>query len=77
MPWPPGNEPETDPRLQAIATASRELMAKRDEWLGGADGKKRTLTRLLQRPPRLARPGPPQAGRSRLCRLWLDPGHER
>ena len=51
LPWPPGQEPESDLRLQAIATVSRELVAKRDEWLGGTDGKKRTLTRLYNARP--------------------------
>jgi hypothetical protein len=54
MPWPPGQEPTTDPRCAAIAAAARELVAKRDAWLAGsdpADKKPRTLTRLYNERP--------------------------
>lgn len=51
MPWPSGQEPKNDLRLQAIADASRELVAKRDEWLCGAAGKERILTRLYNERP--------------------------
>ncbi len=33
FPWPPGQEPQDDPRVQAIAQAARELVEKRDRWL--------------------------------------------
>ncbi len=33
FPWPPGQEPAGDPRVEAIAAAARELVAKRDAWL--------------------------------------------
>ena len=33
FPWPPGKEPQDDPRVQAIAQAARELVEKRDRWL--------------------------------------------
>jgi hypothetical protein len=33
FPWPPGGEPAGDPRVEAIAAAARELVAKRDAWL--------------------------------------------
>ena len=39
-PWPPGREPADDPRVQAIAAAAADLVAKRDAWLGTAVGAK-------------------------------------
>jgi hypothetical protein len=33
FPWPPGQEPQDDPLVQAIAQAARDLAAKRDAWL--------------------------------------------
>jgi hypothetical protein len=33
FPWPPRHEPAGDPRVEAIAAAARELVAKRDAWL--------------------------------------------
>ena len=36
FPWPPGREPMDDPRVQAIAAAAAELVAKRDAWLNPA-----------------------------------------
>jgi type II restriction/modification system DNA methylase subunit YeeA len=51
FPWPPGEEPTGDPRVDAIAEAARELVGKRQAWLNplGAtekELKKRTLTNL-------------------------------
>jgi hypothetical protein len=51
LPWPPGREPTDDPRHEAIASAARELVTKRDAWLNPAGAsttelKKRTLTNL-------------------------------
>jgi len=51
LPWPPGEEPTDDPRVQAIAAAAKELVEKRDRWLNPegaseAELKKRTLTNL-------------------------------
>jgi len=60
FPWPPGMEPTSDPRVQAIAAAAHDLVAKRDAWLnppGATESelKKRTLTNLYnQRPTWLA-----------------------
>lgn len=60
FPWPPGQEPQGDPRVEAIATAAQRLVELRDRWLNpeGADAaelKKRTLTNLYnQRPTWLA-----------------------
>jgi len=60
FPWPPGDEPVDDPRVQAIAAAAKDLVEKRDRWLNpeGASEcelKKRTLTNLYnQRPTWLA-----------------------
>ena len=58
FPWPPGTEPaeDEDPRVKAIATASRELVGLREAWLNprGAseqDLKSRTLTKLYNNPP--------------------------
>jgi type II restriction/modification system DNA methylase subunit YeeA len=60
FPWSPGQEPAGEPRVEAIAEAARELVAKRDAWLNPegateADLKRRTLTNLYnQRPTWLA-----------------------
>ncbi len=56
FPWPPGKEPQDDPRVQAVAEAARELVALRDAWLnppGLPEGelKKRTLTNLYNQRP--------------------------
>ena len=63
FPWPPGQEPADDPRIQAIAEAAQELVQFRDAWLNPpgaseAELKKRTLTNLYNQ-----RPG------------WLDNAH--
>ena len=58
FPWPPGSEPsETeDPRVKAVADASRQLVRLRDAWMNpqGAsvvDMKDRTLTKLYNSRP--------------------------
>jgi type II restriction/modification system DNA methylase subunit YeeA len=56
FPWPPGQEPSDDARVQAIASAARELVEKRDRWLNPegaseAELKKRTLTNLYNARP--------------------------
>ena len=56
FPFPPGQEPPDDPRVQAIAAAARALVEKRDHWLNpeGAEAgelKKRTLTNLYNQRP--------------------------
>ncbi|MDP9316554.1 MAG: class I SAM-dependent DNA methyltransferase, partial [Chloroflexota bacterium] len=33
FPWPPGKEPQDDPRVEAIAAAARELVRRRELWL--------------------------------------------
>jgi type II restriction/modification system DNA methylase subunit YeeA len=65
FPWPPGQEPQDDPRVQAIAEAARDLVAQRDAWLNppGLEEKelaKRTLTNLYNQRPE-----------------WLDAAHKR
>jgi hypothetical protein len=50
LPWPPGEEPEGDARIEAIAEAARRLDELRLNWLNpeGApekELKKRTLTK--------------------------------
>ncbi|MFZ1475376.1 MAG: type IIL restriction-modification enzyme MmeI, partial [Anaerolineae bacterium] len=65
LPWPPGQEPVDDGRVQAIAAAAQELVRLRDAWLnppgaGEAELKKRTLTNLYN-----ARP------------TWLDHAHRK
>jgi hypothetical protein len=65
FPWPPGQEPVADPRVQAIAQAAKELVEKRDNWLNppgatAADLKKRTLTNLYNQRP-----------------TWLDLAHQK
>lgn len=64
-PWPPGQEPTDDPRVQAIAAAARRLNEMREAWLNPPDApeaelKKRTLTNLYN-----ARP------------TWLDLTHKK
>ncbi|MBE2235397.1 MAG: class I SAM-dependent DNA methyltransferase [Anaerolinea sp.] len=65
FPWPPGQEPVGDARVEAIAAAARELVRLRDAWLNPPDAseaelKKRTLTNLYN-----ARP------------TWLDHAHRQ
>jgi hypothetical protein len=65
FPWPPGKEPQDDPRVQAITEAARDLVAKRGAWLnppGAAEAelKKRTLTNLYNQRP-----------------TWLDLAHRK
>jgi hypothetical protein len=71
FPWPPGQEPADDPRVEAISQAARELVQLRDAWLnpagasdagatGGSPSNKRTLTNLYN-----ARP------------TWLDNAHRK
>jgi type II restriction/modification system DNA methylase subunit YeeA len=65
MPWPPGDEPEDDSRIETIAEAARRLDELRRNWLNPegaseAELKKRTLTNLYN-----ARPS------------WLESAHER
>ena len=61
FPWPPGREPADAPRVQAIAAAARDLVAKRDAHPHCA----------LQRAASLARPGAPSAGSGRARRVRL------
>lgn len=56
FPWPPGHEPQNEPRVEAIAAATRELVAQRDGWLSGEGTpalliEKRTLTALYNMRP--------------------------
>lgn len=56
LPWPPGQEPIDDPRVQAIGEAARELNQLRENWLNPPDAsdavlKKRTLTNLYNERP--------------------------
>lgn len=65
FPWPPGQEPQDDHHVQAIAEAARELVQLRDNWLNPpgipeADLKKRTLTNLYNQRP-----------------TWLDNAHKK
>jgi SAM-dependent methyltransferase len=65
FPWAPGKEPKSDPEVQAISQAAKELVEQRDRWqnaegLSEAEKKKRTLTNLYN-----ARP------------TWLDLAHKR
>ncbi len=62
-PWPPGEEPEGDPRAEEIAKAARRLDELRRNWLDPegateAELKKRTLTKLYNERP-----------------TWLDNAH--
>jgi len=65
FPWPPGKEPVNDPRVEAIAQAARELVAKRAAWLNPpgvseSELRRRTLTNLYNERP-----------------TWLDLAHRR
>ncbi len=56
FPWPPGEEPLGDLRVEAIAVAARDLVEKRQAWLSPPDAtekelKKRTLTNLYNEYP--------------------------
>jgi len=56
FPWPPREEPTSEPIYKAIAIAARDLVDKRDAWLNPADAsatdlKKRTLTNLYNQNP--------------------------
>ena len=56
LPWPPGEEPEGDARVEAIAEAARRLDGLRRNWLdpeeaSAADLKKRKLTNLYNDRP--------------------------
>ena len=56
FPWPPGDEPTDDPRVESIADAARVLVLQRDRWLNPegaseAELKKRTLTQLYNARP--------------------------
>ena len=56
LPWPPGEEPGGDPRVEAIAQAARVLDERRRNWLdpegaSEAELKKRTLTNLYNERP--------------------------
>lgn len=65
FPWPPGQEPKDDSRVEAIARAARELVEKRNRWLSpeGAtekELKQRTTTNLYNERP-----------------TWLDLAHRK
>ena len=56
FPWPPGQEPLSDPKPEAVAEVSRELHRLRDGWLNppgasAADLEERTLTNLYNQFP--------------------------
>ena len=76
FPWSPGREPADDPRVQAIAAAAADLVAKRDAWLnpGRRIGRRAQAAhphRALQRAAGVARSGAPGAGRGRARRVRL------
>jgi type II restriction/modification system DNA methylase subunit YeeA len=65
FPYPPGKEDQSDPKVQAIAEAARELVRLRDEWLSGKGVpdlplNQRTLTNLYNKRPD-----------------WLDQAHKQ
>lgn len=47
FPWPPGQEPQDDPRVQAIAATAKDLVEKRDRWLNPPEW---TKTEVLEFP---------------------------
>ena len=76
FPWPPGREPADDPRVQAIAAAAADLVAKRDAWLNPTGASEAELQAAhphqpLQRAAGVARPGAPGARRGRARRVRL------
>lgn len=63
FPWPPGEEPKSDAKVQAIASAAEDLINKRNAWLNPenateAELRRRTLTNLYNQRP-----------------AWLDAAH--
>ena len=57
FPWPPSREPKDDPRVVAIASAAKELIRNREEWLNPAGAASdvltdRTLINLYEERPR-------------------------
>jgi hypothetical protein len=65
LPWPPGEEPGGDSRIEAIAVAARRLDELRRNWLNPegaseAELKKHTLTNLYNQRP-----------------TWLENAHAR
>ncbi len=65
FPWRPGEEPQEDPRVHAIADAARDLTAQRKAWLNPPglsenELQKRTLTNLYNQRPD-----------------WLDAAHKK
>jgi len=57
FPWPPGKEPQDDPRVAAVTAAAKELDDLRNRWLNPAEDigesglRKRTLTNLYNERP--------------------------
>ena len=47
FPWPPGEEPEGDPHVEAVAEAARELNELRENWLNPPEY---TVTEVLEFP---------------------------
>ena len=65
FPYPPNAEPTDEPKMHVIATAARELVQKRNNWLNPdgaspAELKQRTLTNLYNERP-----------------TWLDMAHRK
>lgn len=65
FPWPPGQEPQDNPCVQAIALAANELVEMRNAWLnppGASEAEltRRTLTNLYNQQP-----------------TWLQQAHEK
>ncbi|MFZ1040249.1 MAG: type IIL restriction-modification enzyme MmeI [Anaerolineales bacterium] len=65
FPWAPSKEPKDDPRVKAIAQATKDLVEQRErrlnaEGLSEAEKKKRTLTNLYNQRP-----------------TWLDLAHKQ
>lgn len=57
FPWPLGQEPTDELRVEAIAAAAHDLVAMRDKWLNppsmsSSEAKNRTLTNLYNTRPR-------------------------
>ena len=53
FPWAPGREPQSDPRVGAIAQAARELVEQRERWLAPTPSALSTQTSEVSQPDSL------------------------
>jgi type II restriction/modification system DNA methylase subunit YeeA len=82
FPWPPGREPNDDPRVTAVAAAAVYLVKRRDEWLNppgvsGDELKESHADESVQRKSHVAAGRSPGTGRCCIRRLRLAEESER